>query len=138
MTDFLDMCFAGVSIRPITMSLVEHLMLGEPLTPDEVIHFGVDTQLHYQVLQAIVQDACGEEADLDDELTCGFILLEMHRVLVELDRAIGDSAKLNALVHTHEPGYVGRVQFHTTRDRLLAGHDTATNVAHRQVTAAQF
>lgn len=134
MTDILDICFAGLSIRPTTMSLVEHLMLGEPLTAEEVINFGVDTQTHYRVLQIIVQDACGEAEDLDDEMSCGLILLEMHRVLVELDKAFSNSAKLNELIPTYVPEYAGLVRFHTTRDLLLEGQDQASRPANHQAT----
>jgi len=134
MTDILDICFEGLDIRPVTMNMVERLMLDKPLTPAEIVDFGVDTPDHYRVLQIIVRGACGDEDDLDDEMSCGFILLEMRRIIVELDRALGNSAKLNELVHSYVPEYGGRVRFHTTQDLLLEGSEMVSRAGNPQGT----
>ena len=138
MSHILDFCFQGLSIQPVTERLVEHLILDMPLTPEEIVDFGVDTQNHYRVLQTIVRDACGDDAFLDDERECGFILLEMHRIIVELDRALGNSAKLNELVHTYVPEYAGIVRFHTTRDVLLEGSETVAEPKNPNETSSRL
>jgi hypothetical protein len=128
MTDILGLCFEGLSIRPVTKNLVEHLMLDLPLTPAEVVDFGVDTPDHYRVLQIIVRDAGGVGVDLEDEVSYGLVLLEMQRIIAELDQALGNSAKLNEMVHSYVPEYADRVKFRTSWDVLLAGSDTTANM----------
>jgi translation elongation factor EF-1beta len=115
-----DFCFEGLSIQPVTRSLIEHLLANQPVTPEEAISFGVHTVKHYEVLQAIVQDACQDIEMVEDEIAFGFSLLQMHQVFADLDDAQGSSDKLNQLLYTYAPGYIGYVQFQTTRDLLLA------------------
>jgi len=105
MTHILDFCFQGLPIRVVTQSLVAHLMLNMPLTPAAVVDFGVDTENHYRALQTMVRNAYGDGADGEDDQTSGFTLLKLHRVIVELDKALGNSARLNALVKTYVPEY---------------------------------
>lgn len=138
MTFILDVCFEGVSVRTVTMQLVEHLMLDLPLTPEEIVNFGVDTETHYRVLQAIVQDACRNGEDVDDDESSGFILLEMHNVIVDLDRACGHSVKLNALLTKYVPTYEGLVHFHTTRDLLLERSATVAKPERGAETASRL
>lgn len=123
MTHLLDVCFERLSVRPVTMNLVEHLLLDMPLTPAETVDFGVDTQHHYRVLQIIVQDACYGWSDIEDEEGYGLLLLELHRVISELDAALGNGEKLNELIKTYVPEYGGLVHFHTTWDELLGRTD---------------
>ena len=121
-----DFCFEGLSIQPLTASLIKHLLSNQPLTPEEAMRFGVDTVKHYEVLQAIVQDACQDMEMVGDEIAYGFCLLQMHQVFADLDRARDSSNKLNKLLYTYTPGYIGYVQFHTTHDLLMARKDMAS------------
>ncbi len=119
MEEILDLCFDGLSVQPITASLVESLLLNQPLTPEEAVTFGVDTQAHYRALQCIVEDACRGWEAVEDEEGYGFILHAMRGVIVDLDRAHDNSNQLNQLIYTYVPAYASLVHFHTTRDVLL-------------------
>jgi hypothetical protein len=121
-----EFCFEGLSIRPVTKSLIEHLLSNQPLTPKEAISFGVDDATHYQVLQAIVQDACQDIEMVEDEIAFGFCLHRMHGVFADLDRAQDSSDKLNQLLYMYAPWSIGSVRFYTTRDLLLARKDTVS------------
>jgi hypothetical protein len=132
MSDILDVCFQRLSIRPVTEQLVEHLLLDLPLTPAEVIDFGVDTENHYRALQILVRDACGDGTELEDEEICGSYLLQLRQVIGELDSALGNSARLNALVQTYVPEYARLVQFRTTWDVLLERNDKASKTENRK------
>ncbi len=131
MTDILDVCFEGMSVHAVTMELVEHLTLNQPLTAEEVVAFAVDTQMHYRALQSIVEDACQGWEDIEDEEGYGLILHLLRGVIVDLDRAIGNSDKLNALIYTYIPAYGSLVHFHTTWDLLLASRAKAAARAYR-------
>src|SRR5215217_4165512 len=74
MEEILDVCFEGLSVHPVTMDLVEHLLLDMPLEPAEAIDFGVDTNEHYRALQWMVQDACRGWEYVEDEEGYGLIL----------------------------------------------------------------
>lgn len=119
MDEILDACFAGSFVRTVTMNLVEHLMLDEPLTPSETIDFGVDSEHHYRALQIMLRDTCSGWDEAVDAEGYGNILLLLHSIITELDRALGDGAKLNALVRKYVPEYADCASFETTWDKLL-------------------
>jgi hypothetical protein len=120
MTNLLDVCFQMLSVRPVTMGLVERLLWDQPLTPAQTVDFGVDTENHYRALQLMVRDACSRLSDTEDEEAYGFVILDLRRVALQLDQALGNGEKLNALVKTYVPEYASMVHFHTTWDELLS------------------
>jgi hypothetical protein len=137
MEDILDVCFEGLSVHTVTMDLVEHLLLDMPLEPAEAIDFGVDTNEHYRALQWMVQDACRGWENVEDEEGYGLILYGLCSIIVELDRARNDSAKLNALLRTYVPTFEDLIRFQTTRDLLLGRSDKPAKPEKRLAPATR-
>ena len=119
MDEILDAWFARASVRTITMNLVEHLLLDEPLTPAEVVDFGVATDKHYRALQTLLRDTCSSWDEIEDGEDLGELFWAMRLIITELDQALGNGAKLNAMVTKYVPEYSNLVFFETTWDKLL-------------------
>lgn len=93
-------------VRPVTRRLIQCFVLDLPLPTAVTVDFGVDSPDHYRALKAVVfSDAAGET--LPDDAEDATLL---HRIKA-LDAALGNAAKLNALVRTYALQYAERVQF---------------------------
>lgn len=113
----LDHFFETVPVRPMTKCLVENLLLEMPLSPAQTVDFGVDTQAHYRTLQMMVLNALGKATRND------FTLAALRQVMIELDQALGNGPKLNALVKQYMPTYAPSVHFHTSWDKIYGRSD---------------
>ena len=106
---------AGLAIRPLTQHFVSRLLWDLPLTPPQLVDFGIDSKDHYRALRAalINDNPNGEVQDQDGYKR------ELRKRVIELDKAYGNGPKLTALVKKYAPEY-GAVVFTTSWD-VLAG-----------------
>ncbi len=81
--------------RPLSIDMHTCLMLDMSLTPAMYVDFGVDTADHHRALQTVVRKGATVE---------------------ELDEALGNGEKLNALMKKYEPRWLDRVAFKTAYD----------------------
>lgn len=119
MEEILELCFKGLSVSQTTQELIEDLLIGTPVSPEVAVEFGVDTPVHYEALQYVVQQefACWNE--IEDEEGCWYALYGTQGFILKLDRARNDSQQLNELIDLYAPGYRNKVYFHTTQDLLV-------------------
>jgi hypothetical protein len=124
MSTALDDLFEGLQLRPATKHLVEHLLADRPLMPASIVDFGVDSPEHYRALKAVLLS----ESDFSEtELEAGRALEGLRKRILELEAALGNGSRLNALVKRYAPEYVGRVQFQTDWDVLLGRLEDRSN-----------
>jgi hypothetical protein len=108
----------GYQVRPVTQRLMSNLALDLPLTPAQIYDFGVETEMHYRALKAVLfNDEPGSE-----ELDESEIQRDLQKRLAELDQACGNGPALTALVKKYAPEFVG-ITFKTPYDlrRALEG-----------------
>jgi hypothetical protein len=94
------------SVRPTTQSLITSIMLDSWPSPAAVVDFGIDSQKHYEALYYPVRE--------------GEIMPKA------LDAALGNGAKLTALVRESATNPHNDVQFHTSWDLILGRECSVT------------
>lgn len=94
-------------VRPVTKRLVESFLMDVLPSSAAVVDFGIDTPNHYRALKAVVfSDDDADEAQSEEAVDNAF-----RQRLIALDEALGNGAKLNALVRKYAPHYAEHVQF---------------------------
>lgn len=96
--------FADTHVRPTTVHLIWLLLLDLPLTPTVSDDFGVETERHYQALQAVVNTS---------------MPVSLIQLGQELDQALGNGPALTALVQQYAPTFKD-THFETVWDALRA------------------
>jgi hypothetical protein len=97
---------ATLPVRPVTKRLIQCFVLDLPLPTAVMVDFGVDSLDHYRALKAVLfSDDVAET--LSDEAADA----ALRQRIEALDKALGNGAKLNALVQTYAPQYADRVEF---------------------------
>jgi len=89
----------GIGIRPVTARLFEAMLLD--IWPDSaaaIVDFGLDSQAHYEALHSAIR--AGEIS------------------AVQLDAALGNGAKLTALVRSSPSNPHKDIEFHCAGDAL--------------------
>lgn len=110
--------FGDHPIRSITKALVLNLMHDLPLTPAQLVDFGVDSHRHYRALQAVLD--AGITIDPPEDPADGDrVEYQIPQLASELDQAYGNGPTLTALVKKYAPDY-GDVVFLTSWD-VIAG-----------------
>jgi hypothetical protein len=119
MTNMMDDFFEGLSIRPVTRKLVENLILDLPVSPAQIRDFGVSA-LHYRLLQRMVWDVYGNNTVAPDDVDYERIVLKLREIIVEIDKVLGDSARLQTLIQENVSKIDIRIHANTTWDNLFA------------------
>lgn len=116
--------FPDLAVRPLTRHFVGRLLFDLPLSPAMVTDFGVESADHYRALKDALFAAQFEiEADAEEG---GAVLSGLRKRMVELDRALGDGARLTAFVRRYAPHMARQVRFHTFWDMLYGRRATET------------
>jgi hypothetical protein len=119
MSNTLENIFDDLEIRPMTKRMAISLLLDQPLTIPALNDFGVDTADHYRALKEVLFIAASDEESDDND--------KAHKALCarvkELDEALGNGPKLNALVRKYAPHYAKVVHFHTSWDDFFGRKD---------------
>ena len=102
--------FHDLPVKPLTKRLAVNLLFDLPLSPPEIVDFGIDSDTHYYALRAVLK------ANDEDKAT-------LRQFLPELDAAYGHGAKLNALVKRYAPAYAEQVRFWTSWDGIMGRTD---------------
>jgi len=114
--------FPDLAVRPLTRRFVGRLLFDLPPSPAMVTDFGVESEDHYRALKDALFAAQVEiEADAEEG---GAVLFGLRQRMVELDRALGNGARLTAFVRQYAPHMAKQVRFHTFWDTLYGRRAT--------------
>lgn len=118
MISVLDNLFHGLQVRPTTKRLVACLLADRPLPVPVLVDFGVDSPDHYRALRAVLfnsPDFGATEIEASEEAETREA---WRQRIAELEQALGNGQRLNALVRKYAPEYSKRVSFQTDWDAL--------------------
>lgn len=92
--------------------MIKNLFFDLPLSPAQIDDFGVKSDDHYRALKALLLN------DTRDNVQEQSIIELTANKFKELDEAIGNGEKLNALVEKYAPAYTEVVFFYTIWDEM--------------------
>lgn len=109
---FDEIVLKDLQIRPVTRRLAFQLLWDLPLNHTIITDFGVDTPDHYRALKSVLLYDPNPERDQAE----GRSLEQLRTQILKLEDALGNGAKLNALVSQFAPEYAPHVYFQTSWD----------------------
>ena len=112
--------FDDLLLRPETQKLVVNLIgVLPPLSPAEIKALGVDSAVHYRLLQQMLTGVYGNDELTRDDVDYERVVLRLRQIIVEIDKVLGDKTRLQALLQENVAAVYFRLYANTTWDNLF-------------------